>query len=83
MRHRPLLHAVRDGVRDDRVEGLEAVDRAPQVLEDRLGEVLALGALVEDVGAVDLLRRPAPCSSGCEATLWFAMVWIAVLRAVM
>ena len=51
----PLLHAVGDRVGDDRVEGLEAVDGAPQPLEDRLGQVLPLGDLVEHVLAVDLL----------------------------
>ena len=57
VRHRPFLHAVRDRVDDRRVERLVALDRPPQLLEDRLGEVLALGVLVEDVLAVDRLRR--------------------------
>ena len=51
---RPLLHAVRDGVDDRRIERLVALDRPPQLLEDRLGQVLALGDLVEDVLAVDV-----------------------------
>ena len=55
VREGPLLHAVGDRVGDDRVEGLEAVDRAPQPPEDRLGQVLPLGHLVEHVLAVDLL----------------------------
>ena len=50
---RPLLDAVRDGVGDDRIERLEAVDGPAQGLEDRLGEVLPLGRLVEHVLAVD------------------------------
>ena len=54
MRQRPLLHAVGDGVDDHRIERLEALDRASKLLEDRLGEVLALGILVEDVLAVDV-----------------------------
>ena len=55
VRHRPLLHAVGDRVHDGRVERLVAVDRPAQLLEDRLGQELALGVLVEDVLAVDLL----------------------------
>ena len=54
VRQRPLLHAVRDGVDDRRIERLVPVDGASQLLEDRLGEVLALGVLVEDVLAVDV-----------------------------
>ena len=54
-RHRPLLHAVGDRIHDRRVERLVAVDRPAQLLEDRLGQELALGILVEDVLAVDLL----------------------------
>ena len=52
---RPLLHAVGDRVGDHRVEGLEAVDGAPQPLEDGLGQVLPLNLLAEHVAAVDLL----------------------------
>jgi len=44
-----------DGVHDGRVERLMARDRAAQLLEDRLGEVLPLGVLVEHVLAVDRL----------------------------
>ena len=51
---RPLLHAVRDGVHDGRIERLVALDRLAELAEDRLGEVVALGALVEDVLAVDV-----------------------------
>ncbi len=53
VRHRPLLHAVRDRVHDGRVERLVTVDRPPQLPEDGLGEVLALRVLVEHVLAVD------------------------------
>ena len=52
---RPLLDAVRDRVGDHGLERLEAVDRPPQAPEDRLGQVLPLGGLVEHVLAVDLL----------------------------
>ena len=55
VRHRPFLHAVRDRVDDGRVERLVAVDRAPQLAEDRLGEVLLLRILAEHVLAVDRL----------------------------
>ena len=55
MREGPLLHPVRDGVGDHRVEGLQALDRPAQALEDRLGQELPLGGLVEHVLAVDLL----------------------------
>ena len=51
---RPLLHAVGDGVDDGPIERLVPLDRPPQLLEDRLGEVLALGLLVEHVLAVDV-----------------------------
>ena len=51
---RPFLHAVGDRVDDGRIERLEAVDRPAQLLEDRLGQVLALGLLAEDVLAVDV-----------------------------
>ena len=54
---RPFLDAVSDGIGDRRVERLLAVDRPAQLLEDRLGEVLALGDLVEDVLAVDVGAR--------------------------
>ena len=52
---RPLLHGMRDGVDDLRIERLVAVDGAPQLLVDGLGQVLALDDVVEDVLAVDLL----------------------------
>ena len=51
---RPFLHAMRDGVDDGWIERLVPLDGAPQLLEDRLGEVLALGRLVEHVLAVDV-----------------------------
>jgi len=51
---RPLLDALSDGVGDGRIEGLQALDRAAQLLEDRLGQVLALGRLAEDVRTVDV-----------------------------
>ena len=51
---RPLLHAVGHRVDDRRVERLVTVDRPAQLPEDRLGEVLALGPLVEHVLAEDV-----------------------------
>ena len=51
---RPLLHPVRDRVDDGPIERLMSLDRPPQLLEDRLGEVLALGLFVEHVLAVDI-----------------------------
>ena len=51
---RPLLHAVGYRVDDRRIEGFVALDRPAELLEDRLGEVLALGDLVEHVLAVDV-----------------------------
>ncbi len=50
----PLLHAVRDGIDDRRIERLVAVDRPTELPEDRLGQVLLLGDLIEDVLAVDV-----------------------------
>ena len=55
--HRPFLHAVGDRVDDRRIERLMALDRAAQLAEDGLGQVLALGALVEDVLPIDVLAR--------------------------
>ena len=77
-RHRPLLHAVRDRVHDRRIEGLVAVDRPAQLLEDRLGQELALGILVEDVLAVDLLAGVIRGSPAWEPTLWPAIAATAV-----
>ncbi len=54
VRHRPLLHAVRDRVDDRGVEGLDAGDRPAELLEDRLREVVALRGLAEHVLAVDV-----------------------------
>ncbi len=54
---RPLLHAVGDRVHDRRVERLVTVDRLPQFRVDRLGQVLALGDVVEHVLAVDVGAR--------------------------
>ena len=54
VRQRPLLHRVRDRVGDGRVERLVPVDGSAQLLVGRLGEVLALGDVVEDVLAVDV-----------------------------
>ena len=51
---RPLLHPVRDRVDDGPIEGLMSLDRPPQLLEDGLGEVLALRLFVEHVLAVDV-----------------------------
>ena len=45
---------MRHRVDDRRVEGLVALDRPAELLEDRLREVLALGVLAEDVGPVDV-----------------------------
>ena len=53
--HGPLLDALGDRVGDGRVERLQALDRAAELLEDRLGEVLALGLFAEHVLAVDVL----------------------------
>ena len=55
LRQRPLLHPVGDRVDDGRVKRLVPVDGAPELPEDRRGEVLALGHFVEDVLAVDIL----------------------------
>ena len=54
---RPLLDRVRDRVDDRGVERLVPVDRLAQLLVDRLGEVLALGDVVEHVAAVDVGPR--------------------------
>ena len=50
----PLLHALRHRVGDGGVERLQPLNGAAQLLEDRLGQVLALGGLSEDVLAVDV-----------------------------
>ncbi len=50
----PLLHAVGDGIDDGSIERLVSLDGPAQLLEDRLGQVLALGLLVEHVLAVDV-----------------------------
>ena len=55
MCHGPLLDALRDRVGDGRIEGLMALDGAAKLLEDRLGQELALGGLSEDVLAVNVL----------------------------
>ncbi len=54
VRQRPLLHAMSERIDDRRVERLVTVDRPAQLAEDRLGQVLALRPLVEDVLAVDV-----------------------------
>ena len=88
VRHRPLLHAVRDRVDDRRVERLVAVDRAAQLLEDRLGEVLALGVLVEHVLAVDVLAGVLevvlgggdPVVGDRRRWPWFERSWVSCRR---
>jgi hypothetical protein len=45
---------MRHRVDDGRVERFVPLDRAAQLAEDRLGQVLALGPLVEDVAAIDV-----------------------------
>ena len=55
MGHGPFLDALGDGVRDRRIERLEALDGPAQLLEDRLRQVLALGLFAEHVLAVDVL----------------------------
>src|SRR5258706_2941267 len=54
VRPRPFLHAMGHRIDDRGVEGLVALDRPAQLPEDRLGEVLALGSLVEHVLAEDV-----------------------------
>ena len=54
VRQRPFLHAMGHRVDDRRIERLLSLDRPPQLAEDGLGEVLALGPLVEHVVAVDV-----------------------------
>ena len=77
VRHGPLLHAVRDRVDDRRVEGLEPVDGPAELPEDRLGEVLALRILVEDVLAVDGLAGVLEVVLG-GGDRWLAMAAMAV-----
>ena len=51
----PLLHSLGHRVGDGVVKRLEPRDCSTQLLEDRLGQVLALGRFAEHVLAVDVL----------------------------